>query len=229
MSANGKPYLKWTLDTPQDLLKWDCTGECRYQCMLREESSRDSSAQPIKYHGKWPFLRILNIQVHWTILTSAWWLARLRTIIFHRSVTNRMCCCIACWGLEGLKIFLNSMALCVRRESISVVFDWFLFCIEYHWCLTTCGACVEVVLRFERRATYFGSLRAKLMACQNEFGPQGNNTEFSRVDLHTTSRHGPKLTGHGRCCMQNNKLLTKIPFESKDKSTRLGTCKVVTF
>ena len=68
ISANGKPYLRWTLDTPQDLLKWDCTGECRYQCMLQEESSRDSSADPIKYHGKWPFLRILNIQVHWTIL-----------------------------------------------------------------------------------------------------------------------------------------------------------------
>lgn len=73
MSANGKPYLKWTLDTPQDLLKWDCTGECRYQCMLREESSRDSSAEPIKYHGKWPFLRILNIQVHSTILSLGGW------------------------------------------------------------------------------------------------------------------------------------------------------------
>jgi len=62
ISANGKPYLRWTLDTPQELLKWDCTGECRYQCMLQEESSRDASADPIKYHGKWPFLRILNIQ-----------------------------------------------------------------------------------------------------------------------------------------------------------------------
>ncbi len=49
-------YLRWK--------KWDCTSECRYQCMVQEEMKRESAAQlPVKYHGKWPFIRIFSLQV----------------------------------------------------------------------------------------------------------------------------------------------------------------------
>uniref|UniRef100_A0A7I4A743 Post-GPI attachment to proteins factor 3 n=1 Tax=Physcomitrium patens TaxID=3218 RepID=A0A7I4A743_PHYPA len=44
-------YLRWK--------KWDCISECRYQCMLREEAG---SEFPVKYHGKWPFVRIFSLQ-----------------------------------------------------------------------------------------------------------------------------------------------------------------------
>ena len=33
---------------------------------------------------------------------------------------------------------------------------------------------------------------------------------------HTNSEHAPKLTKHGKCCMQNNHLLTKTPAELQD-------------
>ena len=38
-----------------------------------------------------------------------------------------------------------------------------LLCIKYELFLSTCGACSEVVFEFEWRATYFGSLKAKLI------------------------------------------------------------------
>jgi hypothetical protein len=49
-------YLRWK--------KWDCISECRYQCMVREELAREAGAEaPVKYHGKWPFIRIFSLQV----------------------------------------------------------------------------------------------------------------------------------------------------------------------
>lgn len=49
-------YLRWK--------KWDCISECRYQCMNREEVQREANSEPpVKYHGKWPFLRIFSLQV----------------------------------------------------------------------------------------------------------------------------------------------------------------------
>jgi hypothetical protein len=48
-------YLRWK--------KWDCISECRYQCMVREELSREKVPEaPVKYHGKWPFVRIFSLQ-----------------------------------------------------------------------------------------------------------------------------------------------------------------------
>ncbi|CAK9214247.1 unnamed protein product [Sphagnum troendelagicum] len=48
-------YLRWK--------KWDCTSECRYQCMVREEAKRESDGHlPLKYHGKWPFVRFFSLQ-----------------------------------------------------------------------------------------------------------------------------------------------------------------------
>ena len=47
-----------------------------------------------------------------------------------------------------------------------LVGSW-LFCIQHLPYLVSCGACLEVVWRFERRTFYIGSLRVKLvLACQ---------------------------------------------------------------
>jgi len=51
-----------------------------------------------------------------------------------------------------------------------------LFCIQYQYFISTCGAWAEVVFEFEQRAIYFSSLRAKLIlgpfGMPNEFDPQ---------------------------------------------------------
>lgn len=43
--------------------KWGCQGDCRYHCMVNRERERETLGQPpLKYHGKWPFKRLLGIQ-----------------------------------------------------------------------------------------------------------------------------------------------------------------------
>lgn len=49
-------YLQWK--------KWDCLSDCRYNCMVDREIKRDALGHgPVKYHGKWPFIRVYGIQV----------------------------------------------------------------------------------------------------------------------------------------------------------------------
>ncbi|KAL6865250.1 hypothetical protein ACP4OV_016401 [Aristida adscensionis] len=53
---------------PQDpiYIQWkqlNCMTDCRYFCMLQREGERQSlGLGPVKYHGKWPFLRISVFQ-----------------------------------------------------------------------------------------------------------------------------------------------------------------------
>ncbi|KAL2610783.1 hypothetical protein R1flu_022475 [Riccia fluitans] len=51
--------------------EWDCKSECRYQCMIETESKRSALGEaPLKYHGKWPFSRILSLQEPASVLLS---------------------------------------------------------------------------------------------------------------------------------------------------------------
>jgi hypothetical protein len=43
-----------------------------------------------------------------------------------------------------------------------MIFHWF-FCMQNQYFISTCDAYSEVVFEFDRKATYFGSLRAKLI------------------------------------------------------------------
>lgn len=74
IDPEGDPSLTKSLDSAYELFlkeplylrwkKWDCTSECRYQCMVREEAKRESDGHlPLKYHGKWPFVRFFSLQV----------------------------------------------------------------------------------------------------------------------------------------------------------------------
>lgn len=58
------PYDAW--------VEWDCTSECRYQCMIRREAERkdDDGQPPVKYHGKWPFKRVLGLQEPLSVMFS---------------------------------------------------------------------------------------------------------------------------------------------------------------
>eukprot|EP00262_Sarcandra_glabra_P011848 TRINITY_DN2929_c0_g2_i1.p1 TRINITY_DN2929_c0_g2~~TRINITY_DN2929_c0_g2_i1.p1 ORF type:complete len:347 (-),score=28.62 TRINITY_DN2929_c0_g2_i1:52-1092(-) len=48
-------YLRWK--------QWDCRNDCQYHCMLTREKEREMLGRgPLKYHGKWPFLRVFGIQ-----------------------------------------------------------------------------------------------------------------------------------------------------------------------
>ncbi|XP_046965265.1 post-GPI attachment to proteins factor 3 [Vanessa cardui] len=44
-------------------LNWNCKDECRYQCMWRAvHAFQERGYQVPKFHGKWPFKRILGVQ-----------------------------------------------------------------------------------------------------------------------------------------------------------------------
>ena len=77
----------------------------------------------------------------------------------------------------------------------------------------TCGACLEIVFKFEWRATYFGSLRVKLflapLGMPRYFDPQGTGIECSLIKASHYLQRCTKVTEHGRYSTQNNQLLTK--------------------
>mmetsp|Transcript_754 Transcript_754/g.1095 ORF Transcript_754/g.1095 Transcript_754/m.1095 type:complete len:358 (-) Transcript_754:129-1202(-) len=52
-------------EVPRDLrlTLWTCQEDCRYLCMRHEEGPHGTSrTHPLKYFGKWPFLRVLGCQ-----------------------------------------------------------------------------------------------------------------------------------------------------------------------
>jgi hypothetical protein len=89
-----------------------------------------------------------------------------------------------------------------------MIFHW-LFCIQYQQFLSTSGAFLEVVFDFEQRATYFGSLRAKLilapLGMPKRVCPSISQYRmfFAQTFIPPPSMHY-ELAKHGRCCMQNN-------------------------
>ena len=103
------------------------------------------------------------------------------------------------------------------RKFVPMSFHW-LFSMQYQKHISTCGACSEVVFEFERRATYFGSLRTKLfyhlLACQYEFDPQWTDIECS----HYLQKCIKGLANMEGCCMQNNQLPTETYVELEDNS-----------
>jgi hypothetical protein len=77
-----------------------------------------------------------------------------------------------------------------------VISYWSLW-IQNHWFLSTCGAYLEVVLEFEWKAAYSGSLRAKLISARlgmPEMSLTHNKLTQNVIcsNLHTNSKHAPK-------------------------------------
>ena len=102
------------------------------------------------------------------------------------------------------RVMIYSMALFVECWS-PMISDW-LLCVQSKQSLSTRGACLEVVSEVERRATYFGSFRAKLvlapLGMPKWVWPSMNRYRMFYVQTSTLppSMHG-KLTEHGRCCI----------------------------
>ena len=49
-------YVQWK--------QLNCITDCRYFCMMQREGGRQSlGLSPVKYHGKWPFLRVSVFQI----------------------------------------------------------------------------------------------------------------------------------------------------------------------
>ena len=96
-----KPKSKCPYD---DWIQWDCTNECKYQCMIiRETERREIGQVPVKYHGKWPIVRMLGLQVcHVSVIMSfSWWFSWCRFLNFpilgllknwHIEVVVWLCC-----------------------------------------------------------------------------------------------------------------------------------------
>uniref|UniRef100_A0A6B2LAN2 Post-GPI attachment to proteins factor 3 n=1 Tax=Arcella intermedia TaxID=1963864 RepID=A0A6B2LAN2_9EUKA len=61
----SSPYNSWDANVgPLDWIsQWDCSAECKYQCMRQHTKLRTDSGLPVvQYHGKWPFRRVLGMQ-----------------------------------------------------------------------------------------------------------------------------------------------------------------------
>ncbi|KAL6998960.1 hypothetical protein U1Q18_000127 [Sarracenia purpurea var. burkii] len=57
-------YLRWK--------QWDCQSDCHYYCMVDREKERAKLGHtPVKYHGKWPFMRVYGIQEPVSVALSA--------------------------------------------------------------------------------------------------------------------------------------------------------------
>lgn len=102
-SADGKPIDgPWYMQEPLYLRwkQWDCQSDCRYHCMLMREEEREKlGGKPVKYHGKWPFIRVYGIQVflHFSIvvlynrLNSTKFKFLLKMLCFLRSLLLLLC------------------------------------------------------------------------------------------------------------------------------------------
>jgi hypothetical protein len=107
-----------------------------------------------------------------------------------------------CPGGHRVILYYNGLFL-----GSAIIFHW-LFCIQYEYLLSTCGACLEIVFEFEWRATYCGSLRVKLI-----LAPLGilkrvwPSTKRVRTFFIQTCTLPPSMHRnffeHGRNCMQN--------------------------
>ncbi|KAM0917451.1 hypothetical protein ACQ4PT_009489 [Festuca glaucescens] len=50
----------------------NCMTDCRYYCMMQREEERQSGGlSPVKYHGKWPFIRVSVFQACFEPLSAA--------------------------------------------------------------------------------------------------------------------------------------------------------------
>lgn len=57
-------YMQWK--------QWDCQSDCRYHCMVDREKERAALGHgPVKYHGKWPFVRVYGFQEPVSVALSA--------------------------------------------------------------------------------------------------------------------------------------------------------------
>ncbi|KAF3792588.1 Post-GPI attachment to proteins factor 3 [Nymphaea thermarum] len=64
----------WYMQEPlyQQWKQWDCRNDCRYYCMMEREKEREKlGLKPVKYHGKWPFKRVLGLQEPASVALSA--------------------------------------------------------------------------------------------------------------------------------------------------------------
>ena len=107
-------------------------------------------------------------------------------------------------------------------QELPMIFH-LLFCEHYQWFLSTCSPCSEVVFELVRRASYYSSMKAKLI-----FALLGRPTwvwpsmDRYRMYFSCTSTLHPtmhqKHTKHGRCCMQTNQLPTTSHVELENNS-----------
>ena len=104
----------------------------------------------------------------------------------------------------------------LHRELVPYDFQW-LFCIQKQWFLYTRGPCLKVVFEFEWVATYFGLLRAKLILAPLCM-PKWVWPSMNRCRMVFVQNFPLPPSMHGRCCMQNNQLLTKSHVELEDNS-----------
>ena len=97
------------------------------------------------------------------------------------------------------------------------------YCIKYQSFLSTCEVYLEVLLIFKWRATYYGSLRAKLMLATlgmpKWVWPSTNQYRILFVQTSTLPPRTHETKNLPKCCMQNNEFQIKSHSELEDNSS----------
>lgn len=125
-------YMRWK--------QLDCQSDCRYHCMVEREKERESLGQgPLKYHGKWPFVRVYGIQVWFFIL-----FALAVIILWDNFILIHM----------GMCNFDFEMPLLIQ-EPASVVFSLLNLAMHFHGWLSFFSLLnYKLPLRREKRVYY---------------------------------------------------------------------------
>jgi hypothetical protein len=108
---------------------WSCSDDCRYLCMWEVEQKRlrasPSSYKPFKYHGKWPFTRVLGIQeicsVMFSLLNLLAHLMGLAGLVGHQRDNNML-------TVSGTKAKSDLMLLWICYSVVHIL-AWTSSCI----------------------------------------------------------------------------------------------------
>ena len=120
-----------------EITQWDCTADCSYHCMWAIEAPKAAAASgPVfKYHGKWPFIRVLGAQemasVAFSIgnlLAHAHNLVRYARHAQSLHVTRQQYPYLCLWpaySLASINAWLWSSVFHTRDTKVTEKFDYF--------------------------------------------------------------------------------------------------------
>jgi len=123
--ARGDPR---SLAASLRLLRWDCKADCAYRCMHTVEQAQLHFRAPLKYNGKWPFVRMLGLQEPVSVaasLANLWAHARGLTLLRRDA---RACPLQPLWrmySLLGLVAWSSSSLFHSRDTQLTEVLDYF--------------------------------------------------------------------------------------------------------
>ncbi|RKP07945.1 Per1-like-domain-containing protein [Thamnocephalis sphaerospora] len=127
------------------LLGWSCPDDCDYHCQIQVTDQRLAFGEPVlKYHGKWPLVRILGAQEPAAVLFSVWngyahWKNRA-VLANHVHPHYYLRPVLLGYAITGINTWLWSAVFHVRDTPFTEKLDYFSagFGILYGFYLAVC-------------------------------------------------------------------------------------------